>query len=162
MEIKIKENLTNGKVDSRITKRSISPVYENFVNKNASIINSAITNMLEKLNAIVKNQLDPLLVQYDSDSIEDKKKYKETKQLCYLTNSVIMQYTMLGRLNSDIAVSENNTLTNFCNKVSNSELVEYVEPEYMMSINIEEEKFKQRAVNTIDDEMIELSPKIYK
>lgn len=162
MEIKIKENLKNGKIDSRITKRNLSPVYENFVNKNASIINSAITVMLSKLNFIVENHLNPLLDKYDSENEEDKKKYKETKQLSSLTNSVITQYSILGKLNSDIAIAENNTLTNFVNKVSNGELADSIEPEYLRAVNAEEESFRQKAVNTIDEEMLELAPKIFK
>jgi hypothetical protein len=102
------------------------------------------------LDEVVNELVLPLINNISHAEEEEVKiKLKNAKNVLRVTDLVIMQYQTLGRLNSDIAIAENNTINNYANKIANAELVESVEPEYREAINQEEDNFKKITTNTL-------------
>jgi len=154
MEITTISNAKNGVVSSRVTTRN--PTYRNFVNENCKTLNTKVAESVRMLDEVVNQYVLPLVNNIGHIEEEEAKvKLKNVKNVLRITDLVIMQYQTLGRLNSDIAIAESNTINNYANKIANAELAESVEPEYREAINQEEKNFKDISVNVIDQEMDE-------
>jgi len=154
MEITTISNAKNGVVSSRVTTRN--PTYRNFVNENCKTLNEKVAETIKMLDEVVNEIVLPLV--NNIGHIDDKEatnKLRTVRKVLEVTDSVVMQYQSLGRLNSDIAIAENNTINNYANKIANTELAESVEPEYKEAIIQEQQRFKDASVDAIESEMDE-------
>ena len=154
MEITTQSNNKNGQLGSRITIRN--PTYRNFVNENCKTLNNKVIKSIEMLDKVVNELILPIINNIDYvEEKETESKLKKAKNILKVTDSVIMQYQTLGRLNTDIAIAESNTINNYANKIANNELCESIEPEYKEAIKQEQQRFKDANVDFIEYEMAE-------